>query len=305
MRRTFVLAAALAQAGLWGPAAARADVTWLPGADRALPRSTSASRDAPVLEYAYGPRAQASIGAEPGLLEVRRPASTLRIGFFALVGLEDSMSRRVFPPGELWRGLVGASVALELPSLARAWLVAGGDLEIGLLVGLERDKASAASSPSLSPPGPLAIPFGGGGAYLAPDVAVRLPVGRAVTITMRLQDRVYFNELPLLVGARVASDAVADGLREGLLNAPGADLIVRWRVAAWALPELSIFGEHLFAHDAFVPDGQFLRVLAGVVLPGRVGELEPFVSFDGGNGKGLLIQERALRLSAGVRYALF
>jgi hypothetical protein len=305
MKAGVLLGGALAIAGLCWARAASGDVTWLPGADRALPRSTSASRDAPVLEYAYGPSAQASIGAEPGLLEMRRPASTLRLGIYALVALEDASSHRAFPPGGLWRGLVGASLALELSSLARAWLVPGGDLEVGLVVGLERDQATAAYSSSLPPPGPLAIPFGGGGAYLAPDVAVRLPVGRALTVTMRLQDRIYFSELPLLVGARVASDVVADGLREGLLNAPGADLVVRWRAAAWALPEVAVFAEHLFAHDAFVQDGQFLRVLAGVALPGRMGELEPFASFDGGNGKGLLVQERALRLSAGVRYVLF
>ena len=70
-------------------------------------------------------------------------------------------------------------------------------------------------------------------------------------------------------------------------------------------PQLALFGEHLFAHDAFVQDGEFFRAMAGAVLPGRVGELEPFVSFDGGNGKGLLVQERELRLSVGIRYAPF
>jgi hypothetical protein len=279
--------------------------TFLPGAARAIPRTTSASRDAAALEYAFGPRAQASIGAEPGLLEAHRRGATWRLGVYALVGLENATSDRVFPPGELWRGLVGASVSLELPRLARAWLVPGSDMEVSLVVGHESDHATAGSSSALAAPGPLAIPFGGGGDFLAPDVALRLPAGPAVTITVRLQDRVYFNELPLLVGARFASDAIADGLHEGLVNAPGADLIVRWRAARWAMPQLALFGEHLFAHDAFVPDGQFFRAVAGIVLPGRVGEAEPFASFDGGNGKGLLVQRRELRLSVGVRYAIF
>jgi hypothetical protein len=222
-----------------------------------------------------------------------------------MVGLENASDTRVFPPGELWRGLVGATFALELPQVARAWLVPGSDLELGLIVGHESDHASSDSSSLLPPPGPLAIPFGGGGDFLAPDIAVRLPAGPTVTLTLRLQDRIYFNEFPLIVGARFASDDIADSLHEGLANAPGADLIVRWRACRWAEPQLAMFGEHLFPHDAFVPDGQFFRAMAGVVLPGRVGELEPFVSFDGGNGKGLLVQERALRVSIGVRYAPF
>ena len=283
------------------------DVTWvwLPGAARGIPRTSSASRDTPVLEYAYGPRAQASIGVEPGVFEVRRTSTVFRFGLYGLVGLENATSDRFFPPGELWRGLVGVSFALELPRLARDWLVPGSSLEVGLVVGHESDHATVASSSTLAPPGPLAIPFGGGGDYLAPDIAVRLPAGRAVTITLRLEDRIYFNELPLLVGARTASDVVADDLHEGLVNAPGADLVVRWRAVPWAEPQLAVFAEHLFPHDAFVPDGQFLRAMAGVVLPGRVGELEPFASFDGGNGKGLLVQERELRFSVGLRYAPF
>jgi len=305
VNRAPTLPVVAAAAFLLAPHGALAQTSWLPGADRAIPRTTSASRDAAVLEYAYGPRAQASLGAEPGLLEVRRPSSTLRLGLYGMVGLENATADRVFPPGELWRGLVGASVALELPRLARAWLVPGSTMEVALVLGHESDHATAGSSSTLPPPGPYAIPFGGGGDFLAPDIAVTLPAGRAVTITLRLQDRIYFNELPLLFGSRTISDSVADGLHEGLLNAPGADLVVRWRAASWARPQVAVFAEHLFAHDAFVPDGQFLRAMAGVVLPGRVGELEPFVSFDGGNGKGLLIQERELRFSVGVRYAPF
>ena len=303
MKRALLFAAALVVPCF--TAAARADTTWLPGDARAITRSTSASRDAPVFEYAYGPRAQASIGAELGIVEFTRETTTLRIGFYALLALENASSNDVFPPQELWRGLLGAHVALELPRLARAWLVPGSKLEIALVVGREDNHATQAPTPPLAPPGPSAIPFGGGGDFLAPEIAVSLPLGRSLNVVMRLQDRIYWNALPLLVGARVASDAIADGLHEGLANAPGADIIVRWRATPWLAPQLAIFAEHLFPHDAFVEDGSFLRVMAGLVTRGRVGELEPFVSFDGGNGKGLLIEERALRLSVGVRYALF
>jgi hypothetical protein len=282
---------------------ASADATWLPGPARALPRTTSASRDAPVFEYAYGPRAQASIGAEPGLLEVRRDATTLRVGIYAMIGLENATATRVFPPAELWRGLVGGSVSLELPRLARAWLGPGDALELSLTLGHESDHATAGES--VPSPSPRDIPFGGGGNCVAPDVAARLGVGRAVTVLVRLQDRIYWNELPAMFGARSASDTVADDLHEGLANAPGADLVVRWQAARWIVPSVALFAEHLFPHDGFVDGGGFFRALCGVVFPGRVGELEPFASFDAGNGKGLLVERRELRLSVGVRYALF
>ncbi|MBV9946795.1 MAG: hypothetical protein JOZ69_08110 [Myxococcales bacterium] len=297
-------AAAWVGAGmLWlVPHAARADAIWLPGPARAVPRSTSASRDTPVFEYAYGPTAQGSIGAEPGILAVRGAAVTWRVGLYAMVCLENGSYGDIFPPAELWRGLLGASVAWELPGVARAWLTPGSDLELSLVIGHESDHAS--SRAALAAPGPLAIPFGGGGNFLAPEIAVRLPAGPALTFTIRLEDRIYFNEVPLLVGAHVASDVVADALHEGVTNAPSADLELRWRATSWAAPQLALYAQHLFPHDP-VPGGEFLRVMAGVAFPGRVGEIEPFVSFDGGNGKGLLVEERALRLSVGFRHAFY
>jgi hypothetical protein len=278
---------------------------WLPGADRAVPRTTSASRDTPALEYAYGPRAQASIGAEPGLIEVGGRALTFRAGIYAMTALENATSDRVFPPSELWRGLVGASLALEAPEAARAWFGSASDVEIGLVVGHESDHATSGSTSTLGTPGPLALPYGGGGDFIAPDVALRLVAWRDLTLTARISDKIYFNELPLAFGDRGASDRIASSLHEGVQNAPAADLILRWRASASAEPQLAFFGEHLFSREASTPDGQFFRAMAGVVLPGRVGEIEPFVSVDGGNGKGVLVEEREVRVSVGVRYAAF
>ena len=51
------------------------------------------------LAVAFGPRAQASVGAEPGFLEVRRRAATFRFGMYGLVALENATANRVFPPG--------------------------------------------------------------------------------------------------------------------------------------------------------------------------------------------------------------
>jgi hypothetical protein len=279
--------------------------TWLPGADRAIPRTTSASRDTPVLEYAYGPRAQASIGLEPGIVETRGESWALRAGLYAMTALENGTSSRLFPPSELWRGLVGASVALELPETAHAWFGSTSAFEIGLIVGHESDHATSGSTSTLPPAGPLALPYGGGGDFISPDVALRLSAARDLTLTLRLADRIYFNELPLLFGARGASDTIAANLHEGVANATTADLILGWRASPSVEPRLALFGEHLFSREGSILDGQLFRVVAGVALPGRVGELEPFVSVDGGNGKGVLVDEREVRVSVGVRYAPF
>ena len=305
MKYGFFLAVFLIAESFSSARSARADdaFVFLPGSARAISRSTSASRDAAVLEYSFGPRAQASIGVEPGVLAIHGPRTTWRFGFYSLVALENANTMAAFPPTELWRELVGASVAVELKSLARAWLIPGSALEVGFIVGHEGDHASGdVSLPAL---GPHDIAFGGGGNFFAPDVAARLPVGHSLTLTMRLADRVYWNELPSIVGARAASDVVADALHEGLENAASADLIARWRATNWAAPQLALFGEHLFSHDAFADDGGFFRAMLSVVFPGKIGELSPFYSFDAGNGKGLLVVRRELRSSIGLRYAFF
>src|SRR5262249_26339970 len=136
---------------LFWPSPARAEgagagSTWLPGPARAIARTTSASRDAAVLEYADGPRAQASLGAEPGLLEVVDGPAAWRLGIYAMACLENGTNPRAFPPSELWRGLVGASFALELPRLARHWLAPFADLELAVVVGHESDHATSGFS---------------------------------------------------------------------------------------------------------------------------------------------------------------
>ncbi len=278
---------------------------WLPGSARAISRADSASRDAPVFEYAYGPRAQASLGIEPALFQLVRTRTTWRFGFFGFVGLENETSDRLFAPNELWRGAAGLSTFAELTGLERRWLPRGGHLEVGLVVGFEAAHQSAQSSAALPPPRSGDIPYGAGGDYLEPDIALEVPVRVASWVRFRLRDRLYFNELPLLVGAREASDVVADYFHEGLVNAPAIDVALRWRQGARVQPQLAAFADLLFPHDAFAAEGWFVRVMAGAVLPGRVGQVEPFASFDAGNGQGLLVNRREVRVSLGVRDALF
>jgi hypothetical protein len=255
-----------------------------------------------VLEYAYGPQAQASIGAEPGLLALTGHDVTGHVGLYAMVALENANDPVIFPPSKLWRGLVGVSFALELARAARAWLGEGSDLELTAVVGHESDHSSSLGG--LDAPRSAVIPNGGGGNFVSLDAAERLCAGRLV-FTVRLQNRIYFNAFPSIVGAHSDSDTVASVLHEGLVDAAGADLVVRWRASASVQPQLATFAEHLFARGPGVADGGFVRAMLGVVFLGKVGELEPFGSLDAGNGKGLLIDRRETRLSVGLRYAPF
>ena len=301
MKRALAVAVAVACAA--SSSVAVGDVVLLSGSGRALPRTTSASRDAPVFEYAYGPRAQASLGGEIAVLTLRGESSVVRIGGWALVALENSDLGRVFPPSQLWRAQIGVTTAIELPRLARRIFGPGSDLELSLGVGHESDHAT--NGTNLPTPGVYDVPFGGGGDFFVLDAAWKIPVGRRVSFLFRFDDRVYFNELPLVVGARAISDDVASALREAWTNVASTEIVARWTATRWLAPTLALDAEHLFAHDPFVADGAFVRVLAGAGLLGRTAELMPFVSFDAGNGKGMLVDRRELRLSVGVRYAPF
>lgn len=254
---------------------------WLPGAARALSRTDSASRDTPVFEYAYGPRAQASVGAELGVFAARGSRLSGRFGAYGMVCLENGTSEDVFPPHELWRGLVGFSGALSSDWLARRWFGPGSRIEIALVAGHESDH----EDDFRQTPGPRDIPFGGGGDFLAPDLAVRLPLGERADVTVRLQERVY--------------------VRGSLAHAPGADLVLRVRLWPAVQPSLALFGEQIIADDAQAQDTFFARALLSLGFTGTVGVLGPFASFDVGAGKGLLINRREARFSAGVRYAPF
>jgi len=273
------LAAIVAIVAIPAPARA-AEVVWLPGPARTIARTTSASRDAPLLELAYGPRAQASIGMEPGFLSIATSQWTVHVGGYAMIALENGVSRIAFPPNETWRGLVGLSASVSADALARRWFGRGASLELSLVLGHESDHYSGHDSPVLLP-GALSNVTGD---FVAPDVALRAPLGRFL-VTARLSDRAY--------------------LRGALVDAPGADLGLRLRVHPLVQPTLALYGEHIFPREAGAHGGFFGRALAGVGFVGRLGEVTPFISGDAGNGKGVLVSRREARFSGGIRYAPF
>src|SRR4051812_6005006 len=116
MRSCRLWLVALACACAWGPPL-RAE--FLPDAARAIPLAGSASRDAPVVELAYGPRSQISLGGELGLF--RRPGLVwdYRLSAYALTALENGHSYAP-PPGEAARFLYGLTFAFA--TTAPGWL---------------------------------------------------------------------------------------------------------------------------------------------------------------------------------------
>ncbi|TNF23984.1 MAG: hypothetical protein EP329_26160 [Deltaproteobacteria bacterium] len=291
----------LAVAALGGPATA-ASPTWLPGVTRAVPLEDTASRDAPALEYAWGPRAQLTLGQTLGLVTwAGEGADAVHLWLSGLVALEDAHDEGLFPD-ELARlvGTLGCTFSFD----ARRVFGEGGVVELGLELGVERSRELvAAESDRVDLPfTPGDIPFGGGGLWLGADISWRFHVAEAWTLSVRLSDRVFTNGWPLMFGARAASDEVATFLDEGLAQAPSLAVGVRWRAAAGVEPVARVFFEGLFPHDDSASDGLFFRGILGVALPGRYGELLPFLSLDAGNGKGLLVNRHELRLSLGVRH---
>jgi hypothetical protein len=235
-------------------------------------------------------------------LEERRPDRITRYAVYGMVALENGVGAGVFP-AQFWRGLVGASVALELPRLGRAWFGPGATTEIALVVGHESDH-ELANGPALDLTPPYGIPFGGGGDFLAPDAAFRARLTERLTLAMRVQDRLFTNAFPLLASAREASDTVADYLHEAFFHAPAIDVVLRYRAGHAVEPLLSLFAEHGFAREHETRDAVLVRALAGPAIVGPGGELVVFVAAEAGNGKGLLINRREERLSLGVRYAI-
>ncbi len=276
-------------------ARARADTTFLPADARAIPRTTSASRDAPVIEMAYGPRAYGSLGFAHGTFA----KNTWRFGVYAVIAYENDTSSSVLPKWVLARDFEGVTTAWSMPDTAKRWFGAGSMLELAVAIGRERAHQDVGAS--VDAYRTTDIPWGGGGWSVAPDVAVRLPVAKRVKLVSRVGDRIFTNAFPLWFQQREASNVVASYLEEGLIHEPWAELVLSWHAGRRVTPLLAVHGESMIAHDDSARDGVLVRGVLGLALPGAAGTLMPFASGEAGNGKGLFINRRELRLSAGVR----
>ena len=253
--------------------------SWLPGDARVVSRRASASRDTPIVEYAFGPQAQGSLGAEFGVFGQRWPDLSLRFGMYAMIALENWQETIVFPR-EYWRGLIGFSLATSLDQLARDLLGPGSALELTLVIGHESDHRTDA------PVGLDALELLQVGQvnFATHELAAQLPLGSVGRLQVRVQER-------LIVGSAWS-------------HAPAADLGLRFFALDWLQPVVNLFGEVIVSGDAGIASCPFARAMAGTALVGVFGELTPFVSLDTGCGKGLLYEERGSHVSGGVRYSV-
>jgi len=267
----------------------------LPGNAREISRSSSASRDTPVLEGAYGPASQSSVGLELGTVRLHWEGISVRLGVHFLVALENHdkgiLAGMPFVASQLWRGLWGSSLAFTSRALARRLFGPRGALEVTTLFGHENAHADADFRDTHPGFGGAArrgdIRDGGQGNYFQHDLAVRLAPTESLDLVLRVQDRIY----------------VTGPMR----HAPGVDLVLTWRLLPEIQPMVAIFAERLLVNpgENAASNGGFARVMLGAVLPGKLGAVTPFLSLDGGNGKGFLVNEREVRGSFGLRYSPF
>lgn len=268
-------------------------VEWVPGSSREIPRTASASRDAPVSALVFAPRVRGDAAVDLAVVKIAWGGVALRPGFHAMFDLEHAepgVAGALPLPGQgagpmLWRGLYGVSFALSAEALARRALGERGAIEIAVSFGHESDHVTGESFDDVRAPGDIA--YGGGGDHVTFDVAARTRLGRFVEVWARPGDRIY--------------------VRGPLRHAPGLDLGLRLRAHPLLQPVIGAFGEGLLVDrsQGGAKDGFFASLLAGVAVAGRAGEITPFVAWEVGNGKGLLINRREARFGGGVRYAPF
>jgi len=276
-----------------------ASAEWLSGPSREISVADSASPDAPVTSYAYGPRAQGSVGGDLALLELDTSGLTFRLGGSALVAFEDA-ARHAALPGETLRTSFELSAAWALTQFAARAFGPGRELELSLALG--RRSALPMTDFTLGDHyHPNDVPFGAGGDYLSTEVALRSALGSGLATSCRLGLRAYTNAFPDLFGAHAASDYVADTLREGGEYQASAELGVRLRASSWAEPLARLYLDLLVPHDDTAKTLALARLLVGVALPGRGLELTPFTAFEAGHGEGILVNRTELRWSGGVR----
>ena len=300
------------EAGTWARAAlalllavssslspARANADWLAGSSRAISITDSASPDAPVTSYAYGPRAQGSLGGDLALYRMHTPALTFRLGGSALVAFEDA-TRRAVLPGETMRTAFELSAAWELRKYAAHTLGDGKTFELTLALG--RHSALPMTHFTLGDRYHANdVPFGAGGNYLSADLALRTRLAFWLTQSSRLGFRAFSNAFPNLVGAHEASDHVADGLHEGAQYQAWFELGLRWHATDWAQPIARWYFDAIAPHDDSAKPLVLARFLFGVALPGTSFELTPYNAVEAGHGQGILVNRTELRWSFGVR----
>jgi hypothetical protein len=293
-RSRLALGAAACIAGWLGFSAhesqARADITFLDHG-RQLPRTWSASRDAPVFALMIFPRDIRTAGGEFSLVGWRTDGYQLRVGFGGLLELESEGKTRSFDNlithgsgAFLWRGSYQYQAALSLDSLARracnrCWI------ETALTYRHESEHITASNS--------------GGESR---DQSDRPIVGDDFEVDAAFAS--YQGEF-FLLGRLQFRFFIPDHSSYGA--GTSADLHARFVHFPRLHPFISVYGE--FWNGARTegrqyPNAYLLRALGGVALPSALGDVMLFFSGDVGHRKGLMAYTREATLGLGARLAL-
>ena len=276
-----------------------AKAEWLTGASRAISCVDSASPDAPVTSYAYGPRAQATLGGDLAFYRRLQQNSGFRWGGSALLAFEDA-TRHAPLPGETLRSAFELSLAWSWTDFAARAL--GPNRELEWTIALGRHSALPIGDYTLGDRYHSDdVPFGAGGGYLATDVALRAPFAGRGSTFVRLGARAYTNLAPDLVGAHEASDLIADSLHEGAKYQALLELGLRYSASPRLEPLLGLYFDLIAPHDDQAKMLALARLLVGAALPGQSWELTPFTAVEVGRGEGIAVNRSELRWSGGVR----
>lgn len=290
-RRSFVtmmIAAIVA----FAPAFAHADEwTWLDYARR-VPRAFSASRDTPRLEVAPFPRAVVTAGGELALARWQRRDFGFRAGFAGFIEQDGERETEETNSGPwpaqggaiLWRGSYAFFLAYDAAALGER-ICSTCALELTLTYRHESEHYTGGNY------GDAGRDFSNqpyvGDDFIL-DVAVEEHLG-----DFYLQQRV--------VGMWFLPD------RSSYSGGVAVDVHARWTGWSWAHPFASGYAEYLVGDDIVdrvFPDAYRARLLLGVALPSRLGDLMIFGFGDVGHRYGLQALTEEATLGFGVRLAL-
>lgn len=266
----------------------------LPDLPRAITRTDTASRDAPVIELNADGRAHALFAGELGLWRWQHGEWQIRL-LAGLLIAADNVRSPLPIPDEVARWQFGgafvAAMPLDTPD---------GMVEFGL--GLSRQQAKTIGNFVMNDPIRAdSLAFGGNGMSLDVDIALRRWLG-PLNLTLRINDRLHLPGIVALFGQHEAAEVVSDFLGDGLSQTPSADVTLRWPASPNWQPLWALHSELMLPLDSYVAKRGYVRTMLGVALPGRRGEFVPFGAIDLGSGLGLLVNREALRFVLGVRY---
>ena len=290
-----------AQAGWKKPAEKDAGFEWFPGSARAVSHSLSASQDTAILGFAVTPYVKLSGGGDFAFFRVRLGDYSLRPGMFGMATLEgwesyelsDGLAGLLIPElgNSHYRGLLGVSASVEFEKLAEKLIGGRGVLEA--VLSFRHESESYTTKRWGMDPAFVTVPNIGQCIIL--EAAARVPV-RRVDLEFRAQNKFF----------------VGFGERPAYRFGPGADLIARWRLLKWLHPFTSTFVEYLFGNErgfekmvVRIPDNYFIRNLTGVIFHSDAADVQLFLSFRVGHGKGLLAFREEFIFGGGVRLAVF